>query len=338
MRNRFDNTAKPFGVAPPVNVPRFAPGHYAPDTSAGRKLLAHELTHVVQQQGARQDLQTCSLGPERDSAEHEAHAASSAVAEGRQLPAPITSRRSGVVQRSVAGAVGGALFGAGFGATVGAVPGSLAGPVGAIVGGIVGGLVGAVAGLIVGETETVAARGMTPDERTEAKLVFGHSLDYDKVRIAESRLMSFPNYARTPFNTIYFPPGTSKRSFTNFMPWLIHELTHVWQTQHGISVLTKLAHAIRGKKAYDYSDGLGDARKEEALARAWARGKHFLQYNTEQQGDILQDYYEKLKAGDDTSAYDPFVAEVKNHGRPVGRTLNDRNLRTPGGSDTTRMA
>jgi len=30
----------------------FAPGHYAPDTNAGRWLLAHELAHVVQQGGA----------------------------------------------------------------------------------------------------------------------------------------------------------------------------------------------------------------------------------------------------------------------------------------------
>lgn len=31
----------------------FAPAAYAPGTSAGQELLAHELTHVVQQGGAR---------------------------------------------------------------------------------------------------------------------------------------------------------------------------------------------------------------------------------------------------------------------------------------------
>lgn len=35
----------------------FGPGQYAPETSAGRRLLAHELTHVVQQGGASEAIQ-----------------------------------------------------------------------------------------------------------------------------------------------------------------------------------------------------------------------------------------------------------------------------------------
>lgn len=35
----------------------FAPGQYSPDTTHGKKLLAHELTHVVQQQGGKTPVQ-----------------------------------------------------------------------------------------------------------------------------------------------------------------------------------------------------------------------------------------------------------------------------------------
>jgi hypothetical protein len=31
----------------------FAPGEYAPDTAAGKRLMAHELAHVMQQRGRR---------------------------------------------------------------------------------------------------------------------------------------------------------------------------------------------------------------------------------------------------------------------------------------------
>jgi hypothetical protein len=131
--------------------------------------------------------------------------------------------------------------------------------------------------------------------------------------------MAIGENARTPFDTIYFPPGTAKLGFSDFMPWLIHELTHAWQYQHGVGVMTKLFWALHGAKAYVYGG-------EEALVEATRQGKHFKDFNTEQQGDILRDYYNKLKAGQDTSAYEPFVAEVKAGGRTTG-TLNDRNTR-----------
>src|SRR6266849_1328450 len=51
----------------------FGTGQYAPETSEGRGLLAHELTHVVQQNiNARPVPQTLSLGRPDDLAEQEA--------------------------------------------------------------------------------------------------------------------------------------------------------------------------------------------------------------------------------------------------------------------------
>ena len=153
--------------------------------------------------------------------------------------------------------------------------------------------------------ERQTKRPLTDFERTEAKQVFGNSLKFDSVILEEDPILTVdwklsPTIARTPFNTIHFPPGSFSNS--GFMPWLIHELTHVWQTQHGISVFTKLYHALFS--TYNYGG-------EAELLRARAAGKKFTDFNTEQQGDILEDYYKRLKAGKNVSAWQPFVNQVQ---------------------------
>ncbi len=265
----------------------FAPHCYQPQRSAGRALIEHELTHV------RQHARSVS-GSLRVAEAHEHSNRSTATAE------------PGVIHRSLFGAAAGGLVGAGFGAVGGALIGSLLGPVGTVVGGILGGLIGGIAGLIRGETASTDVRPLTSPERHEAELVFGNSIDYDRVRLGESAIMTAgPGQpARTPFETIYFPPGTLAKPVP--MEWLIHELTHVWQTQHGISVATKIwwaLHSIAGNP-YDYG---GEPRLKEAAKQ----GRHFLDFNTEQQGNICRDYYLAKKAGRDTSAFDPFILEVR---------------------------
>lgn len=59
----------------------FGAGEYAPDTPAGRRLLAHELAHVVQQSAG-----TSSASASGDAAEVEADAAAAAVSAGREVP------------------------------------------------------------------------------------------------------------------------------------------------------------------------------------------------------------------------------------------------------------
>jgi hypothetical protein len=58
----------------------FAAGRYAPSTAEGRRLLAHELTHVVQQ-SAGADLPPTAIGSPSDHFEKEAEAASRSVME-----------------------------------------------------------------------------------------------------------------------------------------------------------------------------------------------------------------------------------------------------------------
>ncbi len=281
------------------------PGHEAMRTSAAPAILAHELTHVVQQSHTTPALQTRRLDEADGAAEHEAARAATQVARGGQV-GPIGARPSvGVVQRALSDILAGGAVGAIAGAAIGA----LFGPIGALI----GAGVGLLGGLAAGEVAGAERRGLTNDERREATKVFGASLDMSKVRIAESSVMSVGNFARTPFDTIYFPPGTSRLAFADFMPWLIHELAHVWQYQHGISVTEKLWWALHGQTAYDYGG-------EAGLRAAALQNKRFLDFNTEQQASIAADYYKALIAGRATSAYDPFIAQLKAGGAVRGTT------------------
>jgi Domain of unknown function (DUF4157) len=280
----------------------FGPGRYRPGTSDGRRLIAHELTHVIQQGESGPALQAYRIGAADTAAEREAANVATLVDAGGTAPAVEVGEELGTVQRATGGLVGGGLVGAGVGAGLGAAAG---GGIGALIGGVVGGAIGA----LVGDVLTAGARTLTSPEQTEAKLVFGTSLNFSSAKVAESSMMTLGDYARTPFDTVYLPPGTLSKPLADYMPWLIHELTHAWQSQHGVSVIRKLATAIRGASAYAYGG-------EAGLRAAQAAGKKFTDFNTEQQADICHDYYVALKAGADVSAYTPFIDQVKRGGAP----------------------
>jgi hypothetical protein len=91
------------------------------------------------------------------------------------------------------------------------------------------------------------------------------------------------------------------------MAWLIHELTHCWQYQHGRSVFATAARALlcyAGVSTYSYGG-------KPALVAAAAAGSKLLSFNTEQQGDIARDYYHDLKAGASVAEYAPFMTEFR---------------------------
>jgi hypothetical protein len=151
-------------------------------------------------------------------------------------------------------------------------------------------------------------RHLTAAEVQEAKLVFGTALKTDDIVISEGSLtttggvtglMTVGGYRRTVPDHIYFPPGSYD------LPSLIHELTHVWQYQRGEGwgdLPGMIWEAVVGN--YDY-------RGKDGLREEWERGTAFSEFTTEQQGDILEDYYVRLKARRDVSAYEPFVNDVR---------------------------
>lgn len=80
----------------------FAPGKYRPRTSEGRRLLAHELTHVVQQQGGRSNSSRPPLSSA--SSEHEREADRIAEKFDTREPLPTPRERTGnILARQPAG-------------------------------------------------------------------------------------------------------------------------------------------------------------------------------------------------------------------------------------------
>ena len=71
----------------------FGTNRYSPQTAAGRRLLVHELVHVIQQQGQRDHVSRLALGDPADAVEAEAEAVAADV-EARQA-APATGRMPG---------------------------------------------------------------------------------------------------------------------------------------------------------------------------------------------------------------------------------------------------
>jgi len=96
---RIHTDAKAMRSASEVNALAFTAGRhivfgrnqYAPDTDAGKRLLAHELTHAVQQEGLQQSKFNAPLpiGPEHDASEAEADRVAASI------PGEIAADRKG---------------------------------------------------------------------------------------------------------------------------------------------------------------------------------------------------------------------------------------------------
>ncbi|HLI57517.1 MAG TPA: hypothetical protein VKY26_10875 [Actinomycetota bacterium] len=151
------------------------------------------------------------------------------------------------------------------------------------------------------------SRPLTEAESAAARLVFGTSLDLSRVRVGTSALIGAFARARTPFQTAWFPPGAI--GSPGYLPWLIHELTHAWQTQHAVSFWTKLGWGLSTIVGNPYDFG-----GEAGLLAAAAAGKRFVDFNTEQQGDLCRSYYLTLTGGGDTGAFAPFIEELRSYG------------------------
>ncbi len=99
----------------------FGNGQFDPSTRAGRRLLAHELGHVVQQSRtpASTELPKLARGPHMDRLEHEVDTVASSIADGeRSGDRLVTNAAPGTLQRQAGGAfVGGGGSSGGAGAS-----------------------------------------------------------------------------------------------------------------------------------------------------------------------------------------------------------------------------
>lgn len=123
-------------------------------------------------------------------------------------------------------------------------------------------------------------RPLSTRERAVAISVFGNSIQYDKVRIDEHAYIGTRR-----FNICYV-------SFNTINNWgklsdelLIHELIHIWQYQRfGARYIPRALAAQRTPEGYDYGG-------VETLKKALRVGEKLWDFNYEQQGDIVADYF-----------------------------------------------
>lgn len=127
------------------------------------------------------------------------------------------------------------------------------------------------------------ARLLTAGEIALARSVFGDSIRLDAVQL-KTAWWVIKHYAVSPNGNIYFHPADWIEDFSRAslgkQSWLIHELTHVWQLQHGLKV-------VRGaviNRRYDY---------------VLVTGKSFFKYGIEQQARMVQDYFTRRQRGQD---------------------------------------
>jgi hypothetical protein len=331
----------------------FAPGHFAPNTSQGRELIAHELYHVKQEGGRRPATGETVVVDSPDSAqEHEAEAmAHSAVFASHSTTAsPMAAHvaaqpRHGlpVLHRSLLGAGIGGLLGGTLGGVGLGLLGGLLGPAGAVAGAIVGGVGGVVAGAIVGDLASRRSRSLTSAEKAYLWDIFHGAVDYDQVTITRGSALS-GGAARTTGNTInlqeeHFVGDTMELSSAGQLT-LAHEMGHVWQYQNGglayipSSLIPQIVAGLSGRSrnaAYDWRDAVRNHID-------WS------QWNAEQQAECISDYNEALQRinADQATLADyetvtlaePFIALVRDRiGAPgSSRKRRESPSATPAGA------
>lgn len=161
--------------------------------------------------------------------------------------------------------------------------------------------------------------------------VFENTLRYGEIRIHEGttfpdqidrlgrKLKGMPppdpelHNAVTLGNHLYFPvklltePVPAGHIESYKLDWLAHELTHTWQYQHQswLYLVKALRAQFKDKdKAYDYGG-------EAGLVVSRANNKSFFDFNPEQQGNIVQDYFRRKRANLNVSAFAPFISDLQ---------------------------
>ena len=142
-------------------------------------------------------------------------------------------------------------------------------------------------------------RPLTPGERRLAAEMFGAALNPDPVRIHRKTWFPFQpsNVAIAPDGHIWFHPdgGLWQADFgqasDRMQAFLVHELAHVWQHQHGIRLWLRRHPFCR----YDY-------RIEN--------GKPLHRYGIEQQAMIIEHAFTARQAGQPNAALEALLKDA----------------------------
>ncbi len=129
------------------------------------------------------------------------------------------------------------------------------------------------------------SRGLTPGELEIARSVFGGSIDYSKVRIHNdtSNMFQSKDTTVTPNGEMYCGADSYSDDFSKGdVHRFVHEMTHIWQYQNNVlnpriaAVKEEFKSGFCYTSAYDYTP---DPKKD------------LLDYNLEQQADMVADNY-----------------------------------------------
>ena len=240
----------------------FGTGQYAPETSSGGQLLAHELVHTIQQSSAH----AATLAAKADGiamsssqqSEREADVVAQQITTGQgaagisvQQPAPALQRQEVHGSPTV----------------------NVRSPV--------------VEEFLTQESDIQAGatgRPLLPAEIALVRPIFGNAIDYSKVRLIPTSIAQFTTIGNNIRITNDFTISNPYYAET-----LIHELTHVWQYQHGgtsyisVSLAAQIAASLKTPSrnfAYEYQI---------------TPDKSFFSFLPEQQGLIVQNYFAMLR-------------------------------------------
>ncbi len=128
-------------------------------------------------------------------------------------------------------------------------------------------------------------RPLTDQEAKAVKQIFGNQLNLKRIRIDEVAFAGprSHHFAYVSFYTINSWGPLSEETFA-------HELVHIWQYAHlGSVYIPRALSAQFSEEGYDYG-GLAN------LVKAVQSGKRLSDFNLEQQGDIIADYF-RIKHG-----------------------------------------
>ncbi|MGB1217385.1 MAG: hypothetical protein ACPG5P_05890, partial [Saprospiraceae bacterium] len=145
--------------------------------------------------------------------------------------------------------------------------------------------------------------------------VFGNSIPYECVRIDETALIGL-RWGRMAMAYVSFFNINSLYKMSDSV--YMHELIHIWQYHNFGSVyLVRALFAQKSQMQYNYGG-------VNALTHAIKTRQHFLDFNFEQQGDLVMDYF-RIKYGykphwgtgnkNDLVHYKYFLNQIQRMGR-----------------------
>jgi len=123
-------------------------------------------------------------------------------------------------------------------------------------------------------------RPLTSHELTIAKSIFGDSINYKRVRM-DTKAYFGPKKGKFAYVSFYTINSWGVLSDKTF----IHEMTHIWQYEKmGAKYIPHALLAQRTIEGYDYG-GI------DGINHYLGNGKQLKDFNLEQQGDIVADYF-----------------------------------------------